>query len=87
MAEVDAITAGETDDEILLGASELLAEPRRMLENVERRLTAKEYSAYDRSHQNTTSMIMTDIDQTRRSGFPPDLAVRFSLEARAFSRG
>jgi len=43
VAEAEEILAGETDDDILLRASKLFAEHKRMLADVERRLTAKEY--------------------------------------------
>jgi hypothetical protein len=38
IAEAESITVGEADDEILLRASALLAEHRRMLADVEREL-------------------------------------------------
>ena len=38
MAEAEAITVGETDDEIILRATELLAEHRRMLADVDGKL-------------------------------------------------
>ena len=38
MAEAESFAVGETDDEILLRASALLAEHRRMLADVEREL-------------------------------------------------
>jgi len=38
IVEAESITAGDTDDEILLRASKLLAEHRQMLADVERKL-------------------------------------------------